>query len=334
MSPAVSPTNPPNLPGYTWRPVRSDDAAALGAFQAECAEVNSTFADHVVDYQSALGPAGQPPIGDTHIAVDAAGRIAAIGWVHFDREVTHEHRVRLHGDVHPAYQQQGLGRFVLGWMEDRARQLLAERPADLPAILRIEFADSRPIAERLYMRQGFRRSFGELRMHRDLGQSLPQYPLPEGIQLVPWTTKRAGLFFATHEDAWSTRPKLQIWREDAWIAYWDGGNDFRADLSLLAVAGDEAAALILCEVDGVTREGWISKVGVRPRYRGRGLATALVSHALHTFRAAGLTTALLNVGDDNAVARRVYERLGFILVGHRVVYTKALDYAPPHSRGG
>jgi ribosomal protein S18 acetylase RimI-like enzyme len=159
-------------------------------------------------------------------------------------------------------------------------------------------------------------------MRRPLDPAPTDRPVPAGLQFLPWAPERAGDFFATHEDAWSTRPARQALSESEWVAFCSAGDDFRADLSLLAVEGDEPVGFVLCEVDRAEATGWISTIGVRPRYRGRGIASALLRETFRNFRGAGLLAAELEVGDDNPIARRVYERLGFAVVGHRIVYAQ------------
>ena len=57
--------------------------------------------------------------------------------------------------------------------------------------------------------------------------------------------------------------------------------------------------------------GSIQNVGVMPEYRGRGLGTALVLKALHSFYQEGLVRAGLEVTARNFKALRLYRRLGF-----------------------
>jgi ribosomal protein S18 acetylase RimI-like enzyme len=55
----------------------------------------------------------------------------------------------------------------------------------------------------------------------------------------------------------------------------------------------------------------LPQVAVAPHARGRGLATRLVEAALGIAREAGFARATLLVGERNAGARRIYEKLGF-----------------------
>ncbi|HEY76345.1 MAG TPA: GNAT family N-acetyltransferase [Thermoflexia bacterium] len=65
--------------------------------------------------------------------------------------------------------------------------------------------------------------------------------------------------------------------------------------------------------------GWmIGNVAVHPDWRGRGIGRALVEAALETVGRRGGAWVGLEVRDDNPVARRLYERLGFEPVGTTV----------------
>ena len=57
--------------------------------------------------------------------------------------------------------------------------------------------------------------------------------------------------------------------------------------------------------------GAIQNVGVLPSYRGRGLAHALLLHALHGMYQSGLGRAVLEVTATNESAVRLYWRMGF-----------------------
>jgi ribosomal protein S18 acetylase RimI-like enzyme len=56
---------------------------------------------------------------------------------------------------------------------------------------------------------------------------------------------------------------------------------------------------------------------VDPSYRGRGLATALLDHAVGWARDRGASEMVLWVADHNTTARRLYERAGFVATSDR-----------------
>jgi len=64
--------------------------------------------------------------------------------------------------------------------------------------------------------------------------------------------------------------------------------------------------------------GTIIQVGTRPGFEGRGLATMLMAEAERRIAARGLP-ARLGVEPDNHRARRLYDHLGYVVVGEREV---------------
>jgi ribosomal-protein-alanine N-acetyltransferase len=93
------------------------------------------------------------------------------------------------------------------------------------------------------------------------------------------------------------------------------GQSFIAVLrtSAQAVAGYCAYRLVLDETQ-------INNVAVRAELRGRGCGRALVEFALEHGRTTGSPVAILEVRRSNEVARRLYERLGFLQVAVRSCY--------------
>jgi ribosomal-protein-alanine N-acetyltransferase len=72
----------------------------------------------------------------------------------------------------------------------------------------------------------------------------------------------------------------------------------------------------------------INNVAVRPRYRGRGIGTALLHHVLAEARQLGARRATLEVRASNEAARRLYERLGFYVAAtRRNYYTNPVEDA-------
>ncbi|MDX9956076.1 MAG: GNAT family N-acetyltransferase [Anaerolineae bacterium] len=65
------------------------------------------------------------------------------------------------------------------------------------------------------------------------------------------------------------------------------------------------------EAIGYSRLGWYSSY-VRPQWRGRGLAGALIAHSLQLLKTQGATEVELGVDAENeSAAFRLYERLGY-----------------------
>lgn len=103
--------------------------------------------------------------------------------------------------------------------------------------------------------------------------------------------------------------------------------DAPAFAELLAMPG--ATAFVLPETtqpDGLillrqaADEAEIVTLAVAPKARRQGVATALLCRGLAAVAAAGARRAFLEVAEDNAPARRLYEGLGFAVCGRRRGY--------------
>ena len=89
-------------------------------------------------------------------------------------------------------------------------------------------------------------------------------------------------------------------------------------LYLAAVDGDTLVGYI--GVQTVLDEGYINNVAVRPEYRRRGIAAALISLLAEQAQAIGLAFMTLEVRESNTPAIALYEKLGFTTVGRRKNY--------------
>ncbi len=103
-------------------------------------------------------------------------------------------------------------------------------------------------------------------------------------------------------DAASLASSLSLPGAGALVLMLDGG--LRAFLQY-QVAADEAEIHTICS---------------EPRWRNRGLASRLLEALLVQLRAQNITHLHLEVAADNAQARRLYERHGFVITGKRKGY--------------
>jgi len=98
-------------------------------------------------------------------------------------------------------------------------------------------------------------------------------------------------------------------------------------LWFLAVEGDEVVGMSLC-IAGLMDDptgGYIYDLGVRPAWRKRGVALALLHHTFAEFQRRGYVAVELDVDSQSLTgALRVYERAGMRVVRQSVTYEKEL----------
>ena len=86
---------------------------------------------------------------------------------------------------------------------------------------------------------------------------------------------------------------------------------FRPEWSVVAVAADGSPAGLVIATEIAPGTAHLAQVAVDPAHRGRRVGAALVAAACTAARRAGAERMTLIVGDHNAPARRLYDRLGF-----------------------
>jgi ribosomal protein S18 acetylase RimI-like enzyme len=89
-----------------------------------------------------------------------------------------------------------------------------------------------------------------------------------------------------------------------------GRDEFHA--VLVRVDGEPAATARRTTFAGAS---YLSSIGTRPRFQGRRLGRLATAAALRDAVDAGSRWTYLGVFDDNVVARRMYEDLGFVMLG-------------------
>ena len=172
------PRPPADSAGITWRPATHDDVRAVVDFYGALAaadhpewvetleEVAEEFAHPWVDLKR-----------DTLIGESADGFVA-FGHVLAPPDPETIVRSILFGGVHPEHRGRGLGRQLLAWQRQRARQQLAGSDEAMPGWIMAYTEERAPDASRLFERAGMPlvRWFSQLR--RDLTEPIPDLEVP------------------------------------------------------------------------------------------------------------------------------------------------------------
>ena len=240
--------------------------------------------------------------------------LAAAGWVR-----VHEGQAWLGGQVHPAYRRQGRGTQLVRWAEMQAQALGATS-------LLIRNEAFTPGSAALYAHEGYTCDFVEHWLERDLTTPLPAVACP--FPTVPWTAETAPLFYAVYEAAFAERrrPGTMPPAAPEWISDYNDDSEFRPDLSLLALAGEQPVGFVTTAITPLAGRGgpvgWIAQVGVHPAWRGQAIAAGLIVAVLAALQGEGYPAAGLHVNANNPHAAGLYARLGFGRMGQRAKYSK------------
>ncbi len=237
--------------------------------------------------------------------------------------------------VRPSTKGRGVGAALLSWLQPRAREIAAEESLNQDAILTVtnwaQDDDAAPLLEGAGLSP--LRHF--LQMRIDLGRGLQEPGWPDGLEPRSFSSGRddSELFASFREafaDHWGNTgvDEAQWWSENR-----DAPNaGFDPSLWVVVPAGGAIAGFSICrerEDDGETI-GWISLIGVRPPWRGRGLGEALLVHSLNAFHSQGCRCAALNVDVDNTTgALRLYTKVGMEPTPAFTIWSKSLGDEDP-----
>ncbi len=339
MAPVASrhvdrPDHPSSDLGLTWRPLTPDDVPAwhVLAQAVEAADdASERFTEEDLLDELTVG-SYKSPERDSLVGVDADGTMRAFA-VNNLLPGTTLRRAYLFGGVDPGWRGRGIGTALVAWQRDQSRWALAqqEEPGTEPVPWRVMLSHPdrvvgvRRIAETL--------GFAPVRLFHDMVRELttdgappvPRLEVPAPLRLAPWTEDLDEAVRLAHNEAfaghWGSQPR----DAEAWQQWGVGHRDVRRDWCFVVLDptteedGHPAVAAYTMssayeqdwEAQGYT-QGWTGLLGVRPAWRGRGIAPALLSAAMTAFAASGMQKAGLDVDTGNeSGALRLYEGMGY-----------------------
>jgi mycothiol synthase len=294
------------------RPITTDDFPAVAALLAE----DET---HLFGRPSRLGVPDVtawltgPDLSSDSWLFEEGGSPVALGWVekHGDTGVAV-------GVVHHLHRGRGIGSRLLDQSEERLRALGAER------IHNVTLAPD-VAAPPLLSGRGYRevRRFWEMTI--ELGDEPPPEPaLPGGLRVEPFSVDSSRAFHAAIEEAFAEHWEHKPEPYEEWWQRQVVKPDHDPSLWFLVRDGDEVAAGARNDPER-SGGGWIGALGVRPAWRGRGLAKALLLRSFREFHSRGQRRVGLGVDSENATgATHLYERVGMVVDTEQVVWEKAL----------
>jgi ribosomal protein S18 acetylase RimI-like enzyme len=325
--------------GVSWTPLTAEELPELSGLLTAIEHYDEPVERHSVEeLQEAYAEHGADPAHNARLGRDSGGTLVAYGWVHPFPGDTSPRRVYLDGGVHPGWRRRGIGQDLLDWQIERSREWYQEtlQPEHGPLELRIAVEEKFTGRAALVTGRGFTavRWFADMTCRfGELPGGIPALRQLPGIRIEPYRAEVSEQVRQAHNEAfadhWGSQPIPQVrWQQDlnaassrpewSWIA---------VDTETDEVAGYAMSSAYQQDWDAQGfREGWTDRLGVRRRWRNRGIAKALLIASMHSFQSAGLEAAGLGVDTDNPTgAFGLYARLGYERGETQVMYARTLD---------
>jgi len=222
---------------------------------------------------------------------------------------------------------------LLRQLDACARAIARDAPAEETSILRTFcLLEDEPLKTAL-VRNGFDLARVQNKMRIDLSEPPPQPQWPEGIRVAAFDFDRdLGAVVAAYQEAFRDHwgivelphaDEVAKWREEhAWEA-----DEYDPTLWYPAMDGDEIAGFTRwwAAIDHDFTQAYLYNFFVRKPWRGRGLGTAILSHAVTDLYQRGYKSAELHVDSDSLTgATRVYERVGFRVAEQQYIVQKEI----------
>src|SRR4051812_24137202 len=309
----------------SWRPVEADDVPAWTRLMAAMEEVDRTGEHYDEDdlHEEFADPAMGP--SDRVSGWDGDEMVAYAG-LRPRRTVTDHQRIDAEGGVAPRRRREGLGAELMRWTVDRAAELRAERAplAEARIHAHADLANADQVA--LFEDSGFEAVnwSAVMRVHLDAAPERADWAaagLPKGLSLSGYDAHWSAPTRDAHNDAFRDHWGFVAWDESMWHQWVDGSRNFRPEISWVVVDEAEPSRVVAYvqssefeayEAATGRREAYLAKIGVRRDHRGRGVASALLRHALAAYRDAGFAESSLDVDTNNPTgAFGLYERAGY-----------------------
>ena len=227
------------------------------------------------------------------------------------------------GYVHPEFRNRGIGSEILRVTEARGREQEPLVPAGERVYLQNATLDHDDGTQRFYRAHGYAPVRGFSGMTIDLDEA-PAVPAVPGIEIRPMDhPAEARALHEAHQEAFATHWEFRPMPWEDWEAKRIGKETFDPTLWWVAVDGDRIAGVAMCEHKRDPDQGWVDALGVRPDYRRRGIAEALLKTAFAEFFRRGERKVGLGVDAESPTgATRLYDRAGMRTLWHAIVWEK------------
>ncbi len=333
---AVEIPDPPRIPGLSYRRFRDKtDVPVMAEIMRESRDADSydfveTAEDVAQEVEHRHDWSPQKDLLFVDIENETVGFARCLKRTLADQTLVYEHQVNLI----PKWRVHGLRRSMLRWSERRARESARGQRRDGTKVMEVDLTLVGSDLRLLVEEEGYRPvRHLYLMVRTDLDQ-VRLLPPPAGIDVRPVGPGDQLAAWRAAGDAFREEPTYddESWSEDAFRVQKASGHTFQPDLWQIAWAGNEIVGGVFAWVDDAENEayartwGYTGVIFTRRDWRNRGLASALVTRAIHALRSRGVSEVALVVDADNpSGALRLYKKLGYRIHTQYARYRKPLD---------
>lgn len=331
----ISIANAPAIPGLVFRHFRGAEdypkmvTVVSASAEADKIEIVSSVEEVAKTYSHLVN---SDPYRDM-IFAEVDNTVIAYGRGYWRQEEGGARLYGLFGFLAPAWRRKGIGQTMLHWLEARLRSLAESHAALETGLLELFVEEANTGLKAMVEKNGYKpvRYIAQM-VRRDL-ENIPDFPLPEGVEVRSVLPEHYRPIWEAHEEAFrdhwgyavATEEDYQGWLADKsifqpelWQIAWD--------LKTNEIAGQVRTFINAAENEKYNRRrGYTEFISVRRPWRKRGLARALIVRSLRLQKELGMSESALGVDSENiSGATRVYEDCGFRVTKRTAVYRKPI----------
>jgi len=146
-------------------------------------------------------------------------------------------------------------------------------------------------------------------------KEIPELPIPDGYELHPLLESGDDALYSCHYAAFTSSEAREFYgltedeRRQHFNRLYDRNQPINSEASFVLKHDDEIIAILL--IISREDEDHISVVAVHPKYRGQGLAKAILATGIKQIQQQGVTNISIGVDGVNTPAVQLYSKFGF-----------------------
>jgi ribosomal protein S18 acetylase RimI-like enzyme len=206
------------------------------------------------------------------------------------------------------------------WAEEEATRVAHENGKPTIYVLWVFHDDA--VLDSHFRQQGFRRKRGYVHLTRSLDEPISPPQVPEGFVVRHCNGEQEVAVRARAQyGAFESRAAFERYVER--FTSFMRSPVYEPELDTVAMAPDgQIGAFCIVWTDPVNQVGLFEPVGTHPDFQRKGLGKAVMLEAMHRLQKRGMRSAIVSTFEDNPVAIKLYESVGFQIINQLGTYEK------------